>query len=231
MKYKKEIPEDEANNIWTKNHFRVFLSHSATCKEKAFELKREFKGYNICAFVAHNDTQPSEEGQKEIEKALLSMDAFVALITEDFYDSDWANQEIGFSQAFDVPHIYVNLGGNSPKGFAANVQTLKSSWDIAYKEIFETLLKFEEVQNAFIDNLKNISNYIFANEFYDCLITFDLNKEQCDKIVFAYNNNPQINGNYKFNGNSGPGIIPYLNKWSGKQYELNEANNICLKTV
>jgi len=224
MKYK-EIPESEANNIWTKNHFRVFLSHSATYKEKAFELKREFKGYGICAFVA-NDIEPSEEGQKEIEKALLSMDAFVALITADFYDSDWANQEIGFSQAFGIPHIYVDLGGGSPKGFAANFQALKCNWNIAYKEIFETLLKFEEVRNAFIDNLKNISNYLFADEFYDCLISFDLNKEQCDKIIFAYNNNTLISGNYKFNGSSGSGIIPYLDKWSGKQYKLDEAKKI-----
>jgi len=225
MKYKKEIPESEANNIWTKNHFRVFLSHNATYKEKAFELKREFNSYGICAFVA-NDAEPSEEGQKEIEKALLSMDAFVALITEDFYNSDLANQEIGFSQAFDIPHIYVDLGGGSPRGFTANIHTLKCNWGVAYKEIFEILLKFEEVRNAFIDHLKNISNYIFANELYDCLITFDLNKEQCDKIIFAYNNNPQINGNYKFNGMSGPGIIPYLDKWSGKQYKLDEANKI-----
>ncbi|MDR2584592.1 MAG: toll/interleukin-1 receptor domain-containing protein [Fibromonadaceae bacterium] len=220
MKYK-EVPENEANNIWTKNHFRVFLSHNATFNEKASELKRELKGYGICAFVEHD----------EIEKALLSMEAFVALVTEDFYDSDWTSQEIGFSQAFEIPRIYVDLGGGSPKGLAANIQVLKCNWNIAYKEIFETLLKFESVRNAFLDNLKDISNYLFADEFYDCLITFDLNKEQCDKIILAYNNNSHINGNYKFNGMSGPGIIPYLNKWTGKQYELDEANKITLSTT
>jgi len=227
MKYKKEVPESEANNIWAGKGFRVFLSHKATYKEKASELKRELEEYGICAFVAHDDIESSKEWQNEMEKALLSMDAFVALITEDFYDSEWTSQEIGFSQAFDIPHIYVNLGGGNPKGFAAKIQALKCSWKEAPKKIFENLLEFDEARNAFIDNLKNVSSYVLANEFYDRLIIFALNKEQCDKVIAAYNNNTQINGNYKFNGASGSGgIIPYLNKWSGKQYELDENNKI-----
>ena len=227
MKYKEAVPDKEANNIWAKNRFRVFLSHKATCKKEASELKKELEEYGISAFIAHDDIKPSKEWQKEIEKALLSMDAFVALITEDFYDSEWTSQEIGFSQAFDIPHIYINLGGGNPNGFAANSQALKCSWTTAHKEIFENLLEFDNVRNEFIDNLKNVSNFILASEFYDRLINFDLNNEQCDKVIFAYNNNTQISGNFKFNGISGSGgIIPYLNKWSGKQYELDENNKI-----
>ena len=221
----KEVSESEVNHIWTKNQFKVFLSHKATCKEETSKLKRELEKYGINAFVAHNDIEPTKEWQNEIEKALLSMDAFVALITEDFHDSEWTNQEIGFSLAFEIPHIYINLDGN-PKGFAAKIQALKCSWEDAPEKILNVLLKYDKARNALIDNLKNVLNYYSANDVYNHLITFDLNEEQCNKVILAYNNNSQISGSNKFNGYSGYGIIPYLNKWSGKQYKLDETNEI-----
>jgi len=222
MKYK-EVSEIDTDRIWTKNQFRVFLSHKSTHKKEVATLKKELENYGICAFVAHNDIEPSKEWQDEIEKALLSMDAFVALITEDFYDGegDWTNQEIGFSIAFDIPHIYVDLG-NNPRGFAAKIQALKCFWANASREIFNVLSTFSEVQNYLIENLKNTQCYIDANKLYNIIETFDLNQEQCDKIIYAYNNNTQISGSYYFR----TGIISYLNKKSDKQYKLNEINKI-----
>ncbi|MDR2581081.1 MAG: toll/interleukin-1 receptor domain-containing protein [Fibromonadaceae bacterium] len=226
MKYR-IVSENEVKNIWAENHFRIFLSHKSAYKEKVSKLKQELKKYYIGAFVAHNDIEPSKEWQDEIEKALLSMNAFVALITKDFYDGDgeWTNQEIGFSTAFDIPRIYVNLGGN-PRGFAAKFQALKCSWDEAPEKIFSILSKYDNFRNAFVDNLigdlKNVLDFLSANEFYDRLITFNLSEEQCDKVIFAYNNNVQIGKNYRFKS----GIISYLNKWSSKQYKLDEANKI-----
>jgi len=224
MKYKK-IFENEVSNIWTENYFRVFFSHKATYKKETLKLKQELEKYGISAFVAHNDIEPSKEWQNEIEKALLSMDAFVALITEDFHDGEWTNQEIGFSLAFDIPHIYINLGSN-PKGFAAKIQALRCSWEEATENIFNALLKSDKALNAFIDNLKNVLDFDSAKKVYDHLITLDLNKKQCDKVISAYNNNSQISETYKFNGTSGSGIIPYLNKWSGKRYKLSKTNKI-----
>jgi hypothetical protein len=38
--------------------------------------------------------------QNEIETALESMDAFVALLTENFHESLWTDQEVGYSTCF-----------------------------------------------------------------------------------------------------------------------------------
>jgi len=226
MKYIK-MSESDLGNIWTDNYFRVFLSHKATYKKETSKLKQELEKYGISAFVAHNDIEPSKEWQNEIEKALLSMDAFVALITEDFYDSEWTNQEIGFSLAFEIPHIYIDLDGN-PKGFVAKFQALKCSWENAHKKILDILLKeSNKMLDIFISSLQNASSYKEAKEFFYHLTNINkLNDEQCDKVIYAYNNCNQINGCNQFNGTSGRGIVYYLNDWSNRKYKLTKNNII-----
>lgn len=217
----RNMSKDNTNYIWGENNFRVFLSHKATYKEETAKLKKELEKYGISAFVAHNDIEPTREWQNEIERALFSMDAFVALVTEDFNASEWTNQEIGFSYAFDIPRIYINLGDN-PKGFAAKFQALSCSWENAPNRILKILLQeSEQMLNAFIYNLEYVSSFALAEKVYSYLITLNLNKKQCDKVIYAYNNNNQLYECYKFME-----ILPYLKEWSGEQYKLNKFNKI-----
>jgi hypothetical protein len=60
-------------------------------------LKDCFAPYSIIGFVAHEDIQPTREWQLEIERALWTMDAFLAIHTAGFKDSFWTQQEIGFA--------------------------------------------------------------------------------------------------------------------------------------
>jgi hypothetical protein len=103
--------------------FRLFVSHVATEKEKAIRLKRCLAVYGIDAFVAHEDIEPTLEWQSEIEKALLAMDAFLAIHTVGFAKSIWTQQEIGYAVGRGVKVISLQMG-EDPTGFISKQQAL-----------------------------------------------------------------------------------------------------------
>jgi hypothetical protein len=49
------------------------------------------------------------------------MDGFVALLTTEFHDSDWTDQEVGYALARRVPIISVRMG-RDPYGFLGKFQ-------------------------------------------------------------------------------------------------------------
>ena len=74
---------------WPDNSkFRLFISHISKDKDKATRLRDCLALYHIAGFVAHQDIYPTAEWQIEIERALINMDAFLAIHT------------LGFSQSF-----------------------------------------------------------------------------------------------------------------------------------
>ncbi len=115
--------ESEVRHLWADGKFRLFLSHRDPHKALVGKLKFELKAYGIDAFVAHEDIEPSTEWRDQIELGLKSMHALAALITPDFYDSQWTEQEVGWALGRGVLALPVRLGGN-PRGFASKVQAV-----------------------------------------------------------------------------------------------------------
>jgi hypothetical protein len=103
--------------------FRLFISHLAAEKEKGTRLRDCLAPYNIAGFVAHQDIHPTAEWQIEIERALTTMDAFLAIHTTGFARSFWTQQEIGFAYARGVKIISLRFG-EDPTGFISNKQAL-----------------------------------------------------------------------------------------------------------
>jgi hypothetical protein len=103
--------------------FRLFISHIAKDKEKATRLKDCLASYAISGFVAHEDIHPTLEWQWEIERALYTMDAFLAFHTPGFKDSVWTQQEIGFAVGRGVKIISFTMG-EDPTGFISKQQAL-----------------------------------------------------------------------------------------------------------
>ena len=66
-------------SFWEADHFRIFISHVATYKKQARELKIAFKKFCATSFVAHEDIEPTKKWLDEIQSALSSMDSLVAL--------------------------------------------------------------------------------------------------------------------------------------------------------
>jgi hypothetical protein len=122
--------------------FRLFISHISADKIKATRLRECLKPYHISGFVAHQDIAPTDLWQVEIERALHSMDAFLAFITPGFSKSFWAQQEIGFAVARGVYIISFKMG-EDPVGFISKQQALprreRTAEEIA-KEVNSLLL-------------------------------------------------------------------------------------------
>ncbi len=70
--------------IWEPGRYRVFLSHKSQVKAETASLKDGLRPFGISSFVAHQDIHPTKAWQDEIENALVSMDAFVALLDGGF---------------------------------------------------------------------------------------------------------------------------------------------------
>lgn len=101
--------------------FRLFISHISKDKDKATRLKECLAPYGIAGFVAHEDIHPTLKWQGEIERALRTMDAFIAVLTKGFSGSVWTQQEIGFAVCRGVKVISFKMG-EDPTGFLGQEQ-------------------------------------------------------------------------------------------------------------
>jgi len=133
--------EVEVRRLWPEGRFRLFVSHVSEHKVAVSKLKDELELFGIYAFVAHEAIQPSLEWQREIELALRSMHALLALITPDFHASAWTDQEMGWAFGRGVLVVPVRLGID-PYGFAAKVQGISAELDKTKglaKSVFDAL--------------------------------------------------------------------------------------------
>ncbi|MCA9408681.1 MAG: TIR domain-containing protein, partial [Candidatus Omnitrophica bacterium] len=94
---RKTVTNHSMKRIWGSGIVRLFLSHKVECKKQVEQLKETLKKYGISSFVAHTSIRPTKEWLNEIENALLTMDAFAAFLTDNFRDSEWTDQEVGFA--------------------------------------------------------------------------------------------------------------------------------------
>lgn len=120
--------EPDVGRIWADGRFRAFLSHVSVHKVAVSALKDALALRGIAAFVAHEDIAPSLEWQREIEIALRSMHALVALITPDFHPSAWTDQEVGWALGRGLLVVPVRLGAN-PYGFVGKYQGIAGTLD------------------------------------------------------------------------------------------------------
>lgn len=147
--------------FWKDGYFRLFISHLATDKQNTQKLKDKLEKYGISGFVAHSDIEPTKEWQSEIEVALRTCDALVALMIPGFHDSNWTDQEIGLALGRDLLIIPVRMG-QDPYGFIGKFQA------ITYKDV-NTLSDdiFQALQKNKKTNHKIASSTIYKFENSD----------------------------------------------------------------
>lgn len=230
MNGKHSISKISENRIWEHNKFRVFLSHKNEVKMQTAQLKEQLHIYGVSCFVAHEDIHPTIEWQNEIENALFSMDAFVALMTEQFHDSYWTDQEVGVAFGRGIPIISVKLG-KDPYGFIGKFQAVPCSWNTAAKEIVTILFKYEKMISAYIEAVKECSCFEHGNLLAEMLYKIDtLNEKQENDLVLAFNENIQVHGSFGFLGKKpskhGRGLAYHLTRITGKNYVVTPSYTI-----
>ncbi len=218
------IAPDALRRIWGAEHVRVFLSHKSSVKEDVAALKAAFSMFcGVTSFVAHEDIEPTEEWQREIESALFSMDALIALLTEDFHDSNWTDQEVGIALGRGVPVIAIRLGmdpyglmGKNQglggctwgdyKSMAANVFALLHKRLPDKSRLYECALTAYAGSQSFADSAWKVKNLLSVFE--------TLSSDQVQRLLEAYHANNQNAASF-----CGMDILqPLLRKWTGKEW-------------
>jgi hypothetical protein len=111
-------------------------------------LKEALVPYGISGFVAHNDIEPASEWMNQIETALSTCDALVALLHDKFHESKWTDQEIGFAMGRSVPVCSVHFG-EAPYGFIGRFQAfngVKSEPSELARHLFDSYRKNKETK-------------------------------------------------------------------------------------
>ena len=201
-----EISQNQTDNsIWKANNIKLFISHKVQHKEIVSNIAKSLSSYDISSFVAHEDIKPTVEWQSEIEKALRSMDVFLAFLTDDFQEGDWTSQEIGFAVARGVPIIPFKFEKLDPYGFIGNKQALKSenkhkdvqniSKDVQNirKLIFEKLSGQAIIRTIIINRFIDSPNFAsVVQRFHELKKIENFSNDELGKLASAYNQNSQI---------------------------------------
>ncbi len=77
----------------------AFFSYAYEDRKLAGRIKERLETYGFDVFLAHDDIDPSTEWQEEILRHLGTCEVFLALLTEEFDESNWAHQEVGIAYA------------------------------------------------------------------------------------------------------------------------------------
>jgi hypothetical protein len=218
----RSIPATTVERIWGEGTYRVFLSHKTEVKIKTSKLKQQLEIYGVSAFVAHQDIHPTKEWQDEIENALASMDAFVALLTEKFHESLWTDQEVGYALGRGVPLIAVKFG-KDPYGFIGKFQALACDWEEAPLELVKLLMKQPRMLDAYIKAVQKCDSFEHGNLLSKLLSDIEsLTEEQARTLVSAFNHNSQLQGSFGFSGERayayGRGLAAHLSRITGRSY-------------
>lgn len=225
----------DLRRIWGgEPNFKIFNSHKAENKVVASQLKENLKQYGISCFVAHEDIQPTLDWKEEIENAIFSADALIALLTEKFSDSNWTDQEIGIAYARKLTIIPVRLG-KDPYGFIGKIQGLNCDLENDFRKVVSLLLKkSSKMVDVYINCVQGSKSFNESNYLATLLRDIEsMNEEQAIALINAYNTNAEVSGSHGFAGRKpykhekfSEGLIEELKRITGKDYsELIKANS------
>ena len=186
-------------DCWRSGYFRVFISHLTENKESATYLKNYLAKYGIDCFVAHEDIEPSKLWQTEIEKALASMDLLCAIITPNFYQSKWCDQEVGIALGRAIPTLSIKKGAD-PHGFVGKYQAIKAkkTADAVAKDVFDTICIMENANQKYFSILGklflNSRNELEALEWLRLIAKIsNFSIDVMDKIASSISANSVLN--------------------------------------
>jgi hypothetical protein len=104
----------------------AFISYQTADKIVAGQIREVLDKLGIRAFLAHEDIAVSEEWRKAILAELGKADLFIAVLTQNYFQSIWCAQESGIA-AFRKRMVVLplSLDGTVPIGFMAHIQSTK----------------------------------------------------------------------------------------------------------
>ena len=205
--------------FWRAGMLRLFLTHLATHRELAAKLQEALWAYGISAFVAHNDIEPTQEWQTEIETALATCHALAVLLHSHLHESNWTDQEIGFAMGRGVPVFSVRFG-QDPYGFIGRFQAFNGAGKTASEiacELFGAYRTNKQTEGAMADALVHLfeesDSYGSAKDRIGYLEDLRVWKSAfSSRLRAAERSNSQISAAWGVPDR----IQALINKWKGK---------------
>lgn len=194
-----EMVDSADSGNWRSGYLRLFMSHSARHKEFVGDVATELDVVGIHGFVAHDTMAYSKPWQAQIEHALRSMQAFVAIVHPDFLESAWCHQEVGWALGRRVPKYVVRMGVD-PAGFIGHEQW-PNGHNLSPKQVAELIIRWAssvpEIGETMIDGLftalGSVSNYIDAGATAKRIASLSgLTNDQWDRLDAIYWGNDQV---------------------------------------
>lgn len=142
-----------------------------------------------------------KEWRHEILRGLETMEVFLVYLTDDFVESLWCQQEVGFALGKGTPILSLKLEKSDPPGFIGNVQALKGRIDepeasaaSLYKLIGEMLNAHERLADGLVSAFAASEDYDQARYRFDRMkkAIEKLSDSQVATIVQAYEENQSL---------------------------------------
>ena len=176
----------------------------------------------MTCFAAFQSITPTENWIIEIEKALASMDIFVALLTEGYNASPWANQELGIAFARNIPIFCVKKDedpGGILKQYQAIDATQKNGEEIAVA-LMDVLLRLSttnsQATDALVKSIQNIDQLAKPSRLTPLIRhILKLSYSQERSLVRSFNSQSRVNRNPEL----GAEIIRKFRELTGSKYK------------
>lgn len=199
--FEKRILKDSYPKIWKPGYVRLFVSHRDKYKEEVGAVKTHLEKFGISCFVAHDCIEALSEWQNEIEIGLSSADLFLAYLTDDFIDSEWTDQEVGYALARQIPVIPLKVQKRNPYGLLSKIQALKGRIDdpewtagAIFERVVNDLPKSDALRDGVVEafcNSKRFEDSIFSIKTLFPKIK-KLSEENIQKLIVAFRENDQL---------------------------------------
>lgn len=175
------------------------MSYQDDDKFLAGNIKSVLENYGLEVFLAHEDIRPATKiFEEEIINNLRNCDIFMPLLTINFRNSNWTDQETGM--AVIVKKFIIPLKvGVSPHGFIEGVQAFKfniNDVEGACRKIIDIIKaesEFKEkLKDCIIEAFSNSHSFNDSEVKAEMLEKFDLfTTQQVNKIVEGFLDNDQ----------------------------------------
>ena len=191
----------ERLSIWKPGLVRVFISHRDKHKRAASGLAEELEDYGFSCFVAHDTIPANEEWRKVIVSGLETMEVMLVFLTDDFHESTFTMQEVGYALGRGIPYVSLKLESRDPPGFISQTQALRghladptASAKNLSRLLAEAIGRPERLQSALVTAFCEAPNWSEAGSRFDRMkgVVTRLSDAEFAAIVEAYAKNDQL---------------------------------------
>jgi hypothetical protein len=215
-------------SFWKPGEIRLFISHRDADKAGANALAEALSPFGISSFVAHDTIQPMSEWRHEVIKGLATMEIMLLYLTDQFSDSLWCHQEVGYALGRNVPIISLKLQRADPPGFAGANQALRgdmqnpaNSAAALYKLLAEKLGEKDRLQDALVAAFVDTPDFDQARHRFDRMSKHieELSQGQLERIIAGYRSNDQLfRAIYLDNKNNR--LVRFLERTTGRRWVI-----------